>query len=113
MPSQGAARFAANSKTAPVIVSAGCVGLFPNKFQKSLGALAAMSGDMKGPMLLVAAQEGICPALAKKPVSCTPAKDPSKLSADMRTKMIGMIFKAALTGDAAAHADELAGWLSK
>jgi hypothetical protein len=110
---EGAARFEASSKTAPVIVSKACAGLFPKGFQKSLNALGGMSPDMKGTMLLVAAQESICPTLAKKPVSCTPAKDPGKLSAEMRTKMIGMIFKAALTGDAAARADELAAWMSK
>lgn len=110
---EGAARFAADSKTAPVIVSKACAGLFPKDFQKSLNALSGMSADMKGPILLVAAQEGICPSLAKKPVSCTKAKNADKLSPEMRTKMIGMIFKATLTGEAATRADELAAWLSK
>jgi hypothetical protein len=110
---EGAGRFAADSKTAPVIVSSACKPLFPAKFQKALGALGGMDADIKQPILLVAAQEELCPTLKTKPVACTKSKNPDKLSPEMRGKMIGMIFKAALTGDAAARADELVVWLSK
>jgi hypothetical protein len=110
---EGAARFEATSKTAPVIVQKACTALFPAKFQKSVRAIASVEGEMRHVMLLVAAQEDICPTLKTKPVSCTKAKDPDKLSMEMRGKMIGMIFKAALTGEAAARADELVVWMSK
>jgi hypothetical protein len=110
---EGAGRFAAPSKTAPVLVAKACTPLFPAKFQKVLKAIATVDGEMKQAMLLVGAQEEICPSLKTKPVSCTKAKDSTKLSPEMRGKMIAMIFKAALTGEAAARADELVGWLSQ
>jgi hypothetical protein len=110
---EGAARFADDSRTAPTVVAKACKVLLPKGFQKTLGAIAGTDPDMKSAMLLVGAQESICPTLASKPVSCTVAKDATKLSPAMRQKMLGMILKAALTGDAATRADELAGWLMK
>jgi hypothetical protein len=110
---EGAGRFAAESKTAPVIVSSACTPLFPARFQKVLKAIGGVDGDMKQMMLLVGAQEDLCPTLKTKPAACTKAKNIDKLSAEARAKMLGMIFKAALSGEAANRADELVVWLSK
>lgn len=108
---EGAARFEAGSKTAPVVVASACKKLFPAKFQKALGAVAGVDADMKSAMLVVAAQEELCPTLKTKPAVCKNRKA-SQGSVEERRKALGEIFKAALTGDAAARADDLATWFS-
>jgi len=110
----GAKRFTDGSKTAPVIVVAACAPLFPPKFKKSLGALQmASDADQRGELLLVLVREQLCPGLAPRPDACTPTKTVAKLSPSKRAELVGEILKAALTGDVAARAPELAGWLMR